>query len=137
MKIAVLGSSGMLGRAVAKYFLNKYGKDEVLLSVRNVAKGPVEKQSHVFVLDALAHNIFIPEHCDYIINCIGAIKQQVGIKFTVPQTIQINSIFPHLLADYCNKNGMRLIQISTDCVYSGRKGNYTEEIGRASCRERV
>ena len=42
------------------------------------------------------------------------------------KSIHVNSLFPHLLSDYCSEIGTRLIHISTDCVYSGNKGNYSE-----------
>lgn len=61
-----------------------------------------------------------------ILNCIGIIKQSkevVNQKFL----IYINSLLSHLLAEYCEKVKAKLIHISTDCVFSGKKGNYTEE----------
>lgn len=63
---------------------------------------------------------------DVIINCIGIIKQQPSAKSPVP-IISINALFPHRLAMLCKAIDARLIHISTDCVFSGRKGNYTED----------
>ena len=42
-------------------------------------------------------------------------------------SILVNSVFPHNLSDFCNKNQIKLIHITTDCVYSGNKGLYTEK----------
>ena|SRR5450759_1352397 len=62
---------------------------------------------------------------DTVVNCIGVIKQDPAVDDTV-NTISVNSLFPHLLARECARQDARLIQISTDCVFSGRRGNYAE-----------
>ena len=59
------------------------------------------------------------------INCIGVVKQAPTINDAVT-TITINSLFPHLLLRDCQEWGIRLIHLSTDCVFSGRKGSYRE-----------
>ncbi len=64
-------------------------------------------------------------HPDVILNCIGIIKQSPHIQDVV-ETIELNSVFPHKLALLCQAAHARLIHISTDCVFSGRKGMYTE-----------
>jgi dTDP-4-dehydrorhamnose reductase len=61
-----------------------------------------------------------------VVNCIGIVKQRDEAKMAVP-TIRVNSLFPHLLADLCEKCGARLIHVSTDCVFSGERGSYTED----------
>ena len=60
------------------------------------------------------------------VNCIGVVKQVAGADNLV-ETIQANALFPHQLAAACRERGVRLIQVSTDCVFSGREGPYTEE----------
>ncbi len=61
-----------------------------------------------------------------VVNCIGVVKQ--AEKARDPLTsISINALLPHRLAQLCQSRRFRLIQISTDCVFSGRKGNYTED----------
>lgn len=60
-----------------------------------------------------------------VINCIGIVKQRDEAKAAIP-SILINALFPHQLADLCEAIGIRLIHISTDCVFSGARGNYTE-----------
>lgn len=62
---------------------------------------------------------------DVVINCIGVIKQLAGAKDPVA-CIGINALFPHLLAKECGRIGARLIHIGTDCVFSGKQGNYAE-----------
>lgn len=63
---------------------------------------------------------------NFVINCIGIIKQLKEAK-NPKISIYINSLFPHLLAECCESIGSKLIHISTDCVFSGNKGNYVEE----------
>ena len=62
---------------------------------------------------------------DIIINCIGLIPQKIGsneyMKF-----IKVNVVFPHKLQFLIEKTGSRLIHISTNCVFNGNIGNYTE-----------
>jgi dTDP-4-dehydrorhamnose reductase len=61
-----------------------------------------------------------------IVNCVGIIKQRDAAKSAIP-SITINSLFPHLLAEAAAEWGGRIIHFSTDCVFSGRRGQYTEE----------
>jgi len=63
---------------------------------------------------------------DQIINCIGIIKQLPDANDPI-KSISINALFPHKLAQACREQDVRLIHISTDCVFSGSKGNYTEK----------
>ncbi len=62
---------------------------------------------------------------DVVINCVGIVKQLQDAKYPIP-SISINALFPHRLAEICAKQNIRLIHISTDCVFSGKKGNYVE-----------
>jgi len=62
---------------------------------------------------------------DVVVNCIGIVKQRDEAKQAIP-SIQVNALFPHQLADLCHEYGTRLVQISTDCVFSGLRGRYTE-----------
>jgi len=62
---------------------------------------------------------------DVVINCIGIVKQRDEAKQAIP-SIQVNALFPHQLADLCLGHDTRLVQISTDCVFSGFRGKYTE-----------
>lgn len=62
---------------------------------------------------------------NYVINCIGLVKQLVDADDPLI-TLPINSLLPHRLSKLCGLYGSRLLQISTDCVFSGDKGNYKE-----------
>ena len=61
-----------------------------------------------------------------VINCIGIVKQAEAAKDPLI-SIEINALFPHRLARLCRRKGIRLIHISTDCVFSGHKGDYRED----------
>src|SRR5690349_10025377 len=61
------------------------------------------------------------------VNCIGVVKQSAAAQDDPVRTIRVNSLFPHELATACRERGARLIQISTDCVFSGREGGYGED----------
>lgn len=63
---------------------------------------------------------------DAVVNCIGIVKQAAEAKDPASSII-VNSLFPHRLAGACEEVGARLIHISTDCVFSGRRGSYSED----------
>jgi dTDP-4-dehydrorhamnose reductase len=74
----------------------------------------------------IVQRVFDATEPDVVINAVGIIKQLPESKEII-KTLKINSIFPHQLAQIAQASGARLITISTDCVFNGRKGNYTEE----------
>ena len=71
------------------------------------------------------HEILDAERPRYIVNCIGMIKQREASKAAIP-SITLNSLLPHKLAEWAGEWGGRVIHFSTDCVFSGRDGGYTE-----------
>ncbi|MFI9526817.1 dTDP-4-dehydrorhamnose reductase family protein [Micromonospora rosaria] len=60
-----------------------------------------------------------------VVNCVGVIKQRPEVA-DPSTTIAVNALFPHLLAGECARQGARLIQVGTDCVFSGSRGGYAE-----------
>lgn len=62
---------------------------------------------------------------DVVINCVGIVKQLHSAEDPVA-ALPVNAVFPHRLAQFCDVAGARLIQVSTDCVFSGSKGMYRE-----------
>jgi len=122
MRIVILGSTGMLGNAVARYFLEEFGEDDVFLSYRNEK---ISYGKNKFLFNAQSSSLWSIPKCDYIINCIGVIKPFIAKDLIA--SIQINSVFPRVLANYCSKIDCKLIHITTDCVFSGMDGFYTEE----------
>jgi len=75
--------------------------------------------------DAVTHAIAAVQP-DVVINAIGIIKQTSAAQDPLT-SLKINSLFPHRLGVLCQATGIRLIHISTDCVFSGVQGNYTEK----------
>jgi dTDP-4-dehydrorhamnose reductase len=82
--------------------------------------GGVDAADFLSVVRALARS-----KPDVVVNCVGIIKQLEAANDPV-LALTINAVFPHRLADLCAATGARLIHVSTDCVFSGRKGMYTE-----------
>jgi len=62
---------------------------------------------------------------DVVINCVGVIKQLKSAQDPLP-CIRLNSLLPHRLQQLCAARGARLVHISTDCVFTGAKGDYFE-----------
>jgi len=63
---------------------------------------------------------------DWVLNCVGIIKQLDEAKDS-KASIYVNALFPHLVCEYAAETGARVIQVSTDCVFSGKRGDYVEE----------
>lgn len=132
MKVLVLGVSGMLGSAVF-YRLCRSAEFEVIgsarqASVRNYFPRDLHERigTGVDVLDdERLTETLASTRPDVVINCIGVIKQ-LAAKNNPLDILPINSMLPHRLAAICENLGMRLIHISTDCVFDGAKGNYVE-----------
>ena len=132
MKILIMGATGMLGHTVYKRLSN-----EPHLKVFGTIRSDSSKLlftseiSHnlISIMDIENQNsltkVFDFVKPDVVINCIGIVKQLSDAK-NVLKTIPINTQLPHRLALLAKKNGARLILISTDCVFSGMKGNYIE-----------
>lgn len=120
VKVLVLGSTGMLGNAVASHFLNSNDFETYITH-----RGDLKLDEKSIFFDAYQPSFDSLPNVDYIINCIGVIKPFMSKSMV--KSIYLNSMFPRELADYCKKKQTKLIHISTDCVYSGAKGSYTEE----------
>lgn len=131
-KILVIGANGMLGGSIFRY-LSSNTQFEVLGSVRSEsAKSMLSSQGfkNTIVEDELSDYIVVSKLLDdtkpdIVINCVGLIKQLEQSKAPIP-AIQINSLLPHQLAESCDRIGAKLIHFSTDCVFSGSKGMYSE-----------
>jgi dTDP-4-dehydrorhamnose reductase len=132
MKVLILGGSGMLGHKLWQCFsprfetyatfrgaLADYSRFEIFDMSRGL--GGVTAQNPDSVRGAL--DAVRPE---VVVNCIGIVKQDAAASDPIA-SISVNSLFPHRLAQICGTAGARLIHLSTDCVFSGRQGNYTED----------
>ena len=63
---------------------------------------------------------------EVLINCIGIVKQRPEAEDPL-QSIEINSLLPHKFAEICSKRSIRMIHMSSDCVFDGKTGSYTEK----------
>lgn len=131
-KVLVLGANGMLGHVALARLSGRF-------DVQGVVRSPAERWSgHVYAGslpliggfdagDPAAIGPMLEEsRPDVVLNCIGIIKQADEVS-DAAQTIAVNSLFPHLLAAACARRGIRVIQLSTDCVFSGASGPYSEQ----------
>lgn len=133
MKILILGGSGMLGH---RLWLNLSKFHETWVTVRgdgseipNIPEFPREYIRPM--VDALNFDQIIRSLAsiqpDLVINCIGLIKQQGHIAKDPLFSISLNAMLPHRISMICRTAKIRMVHISTDCVFSGKKGSYTEE----------
>ena len=127
--IGVLGSTGMLGSALCKYLTAEVAQlTEINRTGTPIVFGNPTVEVDVTELKNLSE-VLKNQRFDYLINAIGLIKQLI-IKENendVKLAYSINSDFPALLNDYSQKYSIPIIQIGTDCVYSGVQGNYNED----------
>jgi dTDP-4-dehydrorhamnose reductase len=130
MRVLIFGASGLIGSNLFRY-LSDNRKFEVFGTYRNDAALTYffdnEKSKLIFFecgntdLNHLVKTL----KPDWVINALGITKHVDDFK-NIPKMIQVNTVFPHQLAQVCIEFSAKLIQISTDCVFSGQKGNYHE-----------
>ncbi|MEJ7846703.1 MAG: SDR family oxidoreductase [Pyrinomonadaceae bacterium] len=131
MNVLIFGGNGMLGHQLVKFLGNRH---EVWSTIRGefasieqygifdetrTIRG-VKAEDNASVRRAIS-----TANPDIVINAIGIIKQLPSSKDFIT-TLTVNSIFPHRLAELSEEFGFRLITVSTDCVFDGVKGNYSE-----------
>lgn len=129
MKVLILGATGMLGGAVVREFEGFSG--EVIASSRE--RNPLGSELTTQILfDVRTDDVSVAlsnlGQGDFVVNCIGVIKSEIDERSpaSTENATLINSIFPQNLANRAEKLGVRVIQIATDCAFSGRAGHYTE-----------
>lgn len=122
-KVLLFGATGMAGH-IAYYYLQDTGKYDI---ANVVYRTPLTEDSIIVDVanrEAVA-KVVRKVKPEIILNCIGVLIR--GSKEHPDNAILINAYFPHLLKQLSDEVGARLIHISTDCVFSGKKGNYTED----------
>ena len=130
MKILILGGDGMIGHKMVQVLSNF--NHEIIVSIReqrDLTKQSFSSQVNVFFNDFLKENVFTfldRVNPDIIINAIG-ITIRRGVNDQVSNAIYINAYFPHHLANWAGIHNKRLIHFSTDCVFSGSEGSYSED----------
>lgn len=131
-KVLVLGTTGMLGNAVFRFLSRSPGFSAIgtartsgaLRYLPEDLRGLVKVGIDVNNPDSLLELISAVRPT-VVINCIGLIKQLAEADDPL-EVLPINSILPHRLAHLCKLADARLVHVSTDCVFSGRRGMYVE-----------
>ena len=127
MRILILGISGMLGHKLAQILDSDY--DLVGLSRKKVTPKLLGlKNTNIVYHDLLKEDIQSILHeinPDIIINCV-AITTRRGVEGNIQITEKLNTELPHKLDSWASLNSKKLIHFSTDCVFSGKRGNYLE-----------
>jgi dTDP-4-dehydrorhamnose reductase len=131
MRVLIVGGDGMLGHRLLRQFAPRH-------DTRVTLRQPVEAYRAYGLFDGnnaydaidvrdagRIRQVLSDFRPEAVVNAAGVIKQRADADDRV-LSIEVNSLFPHLLAPMCRAGGARLIHISTDCVFSGDKGNYAE-----------
>lgn len=133
MKVLVFGASGMIGSAMFRV-LSEKKEWEVRGTLRSNAwrrffpeplAGKLIPDVDVERHDALVR-VFAQVQPDVVVNCVGLTKHHSEAEDPL-WSIPLNTLLPHRLADLCAATGSRLVHVSTDCVFSGRRGGYVED----------
>jgi dTDP-4-dehydrorhamnose reductase len=132
MKILVIGASGMLGSTMLR-ILSERADWEVFGTIRNEsAKRFFSASINARLIDGVdvedsdkLVKVLNQTRPNVVVNCAGLIKHRSDSEDPLV-SIPLNTLMPHRLARLCQLFGARVIHISTDCVFSGIKGSYTE-----------
>jgi len=132
MRILILGGDGMLGHRLLRQLAPRHETRVTLRrsledygDLRMFDRGNAFDGIDVRDTSAITRTVadFGP---DAVVNAAGIVKQRKA-DANAALSVEVNGIFPHLLSRVCRDHGIRLVHLSTDCVFSGRKGNYSED----------
>lgn len=128
MRVLIFGGAGMLGHKVWQVFRDRFDSCVTLRRAAGMPP-PFDEARVISPVDAAdvesTTRAFTAAQPDVVINCIGVTKH-VAAGHDPIAALTVNALFPHRLGALCRESGARLIHVSTDCVFSGRKGAYTE-----------
>lgn len=123
MKILVLGANGMVGHVVALYLQRKGHQVTALARKAKIA------ELHYIEADirdlSFLYGVLSSGKYDSVVNCVGVLNQMA--ESDKENAIFINALLPHTLAKFIQYMPTHCIHISTDCVFSGSRGNYVEQ----------
>ncbi|MBI2058251.1 MAG: SDR family oxidoreductase [Nitrospirae bacterium] len=132
MKVLILGGGGMLGHKLWQLSRSRF---DTYVTVRQSFEvyapyhllEPSKTRTHVDVgrIETVAKTLEAVAP-DVVVNCVGVLKQLPEARDPI-LSIHINALFPHQLAALCSRVDARLIHVSTDCIFSGSRGNYSED----------
>ena len=135
MKLLILGSNGLLGNTLTKYFFEK-SNYETYGFLKDSSKLKFFKKKYInrlIIIQNILNTTDLRRNIkalmpDVIINCIGQTNKTRGKNLNnIENYININSLFPFRLKEICEEIQSRLIHFSSDCVFSGEKGFYSEK----------
>ena len=131
MRLLILGGSGMLGHQLWRGLHAQHDTWVTLrrpvadFAVHNLFDEAKAIQFDDITDDTALERALGQAKPEAVINCVGLIKQRDEASDEA-LTLRVNAEFPHRLAKRCGEAGARLIHFSTDCIFAGTKGNYTE-----------
>lgn len=131
VRILIFGGDGMLGHELLRSWR---GRHEVWVALRQARSAyatlghlldertllEVDVRRFQAVVDAVA-----AARPEAVVNAVGIVKQRPDAKEIIP-SLEVNALFPHRLAQLCAVARARMVNLSSDCVFSGAKGRYLE-----------
>ena len=125
-RILILGTSGMLGSQLLKTLQeNGHTVKGYSRAGDHIERKEKDSYAHSDIFSNKTNRMIAEANPEYLINCIGVIKQRDDSPNAF-ESIKINSLLPHFLADICSPYNVKVIHFSTDCVFAGTKGCYRE-----------
>jgi dTDP-4-dehydrorhamnose reductase len=131
MRILILGGDGMLGHQLLRHLKVAHDVRVTLRLGPEAYEGSrlFDQEMAYYGIDARQADALLQVIASFrpeaVVNAIGIVKQRSEAKEVIP-SLEINSLLPHRLAQACRPIGARLVHLSTDCVFTGRKGHYRE-----------
>lgn len=132
MRVLILGISGLIGHKLFQELADSFEVFGILHKTK-VQYGNLPLFSGKNVIEnidvseiELLNGVLIAINPDVILNCVGITKRKIDVNNPL-EVITTNSVFPHQLANWAKINHKRIIHFSTDCVFDGKVGNYTEK----------
>jgi len=119
MKIAIFGANGLLGNYICRYF--RHASLDILPITRAEFDIYAKYTKSTLVNDL--RSLLQSEDVKWVVNCAGVINKRPDLS--TEEMVIVNAYFPIILGSICEENNIQLIHPTTDCVFSGAKGNYT------------
>ena len=123
-RVLILGAAGMAGHMIVSYLKTKQAAYHLFTVARNNKEITPDAQFDVTDFSKL-ENVISQFQPDFIINCIGILNHDA--EENMDKAILLNAYLPHFLERQTRNTDTKLIHISTDCVFSGKKGGYHED----------
>lgn len=131
LHILILGADGMLGNELCRQYHGCEKVTAVLHSPPGLSRFPESMASEVrYGLDVRNEGdlarLLAETRPDWIVNTVGVVKQRIGAREALPN-LEINAVYPHKLSRLAQLGGARVVHVSTDCVFAGDRGGYSED----------